>query len=375
MTVRRRASTTCAWWSCTPRPRWRWCRRCTRASRCRRWRPWPAACRWSATTGGALPEVVGRRRRDRACWCRPATRARWPRPSARPSTTPTCAGAAWARPAGQRVLERFTGGRRAEATVDAATGQVVDAGRCTGADRRADDARRARPARRPGARPRLRRRAATPSRPSGGAPTWWRSTATAASSRTWPAMFGRHAPAGEAPAGRARGTPSTATRSALPFADGAFDRVIAAEVLEHVPDDAAAMAELARVLRPGGTLAVTVPRWFPEQVCWALTDGLPRPRRARRPRPHLPPRRARGPAGSAPACGRRRRTTPTPCTRPYWWLRCAVGLDRPDRLAGAGLPPLPGVGHRRRPRSTRAAERALDPVLGKSLVLYAGEAA
>ena len=48
---------------------------------------------------------------------------------------------------------------------------------------------------------------------------------------------------------------------ALPFPDGAFDRVIAAEVLEHIPPDRAAMAELARVLRPGGTIAVTVPRW------------------------------------------------------------------------------------------------------------------
>ena len=45
-----------------------------------------------STTGGALPEVVGATGRP-ACWCRPATRGRWPGPSARPSTTPTCAGA------------------------------------------------------------------------------------------------------------------------------------------------------------------------------------------------------------------------------------------------------------------------------------------
>ncbi len=38
----------------------------------------------------------------------------------------------------------------------------------------------------------------------------------------------------------------------LPFDDGAFDRIVAAEVLAHLPDDAAAAAELARVLRPGG---------------------------------------------------------------------------------------------------------------------------
>jgi 2-polyprenyl-6-hydroxyphenyl methylase / 3-demethylubiquinone-9 3-methyltransferase len=40
----------------------------------------------------------------------------------------------------------------------------------------------------------------------------------------------------------------------LPFAGGTFDAVVAADVLEHVPDLPAAVAELARVLHPGGSL-------------------------------------------------------------------------------------------------------------------------
>jgi 2-polyprenyl-6-hydroxyphenyl methylase / 3-demethylubiquinone-9 3-methyltransferase len=53
----------------------------------------------------------------------------------------------------------------------------------------------------------------------------------------------------------------------LPFAAGAFDAVVAADVLEHLPDLPAAVAELARVLRPGGSfLFDTVNRtpwsWF-----------------------------------------------------------------------------------------------------------------
>ena len=70
-----------------------------------------------ATTGGALPEVVGRRRRDRPAGARPATRARWPRPSAGSSTTPTLA-ARLSAAARQRVLERFTWRACAEATVE-----------------------------------------------------------------------------------------------------------------------------------------------------------------------------------------------------------------------------------------------------------------
>ncbi|MBW4078524.1 MAG: class I SAM-dependent methyltransferase [Acidobacteria bacterium] len=58
----------------------------------------------------------------------------------------------------------------------------------------------------------------------------------------------------------------------LPFPDGTFDRVICSEVLEHIPDDHAAMRELTRVLRAGGTMAITVPRFGPELLNWALSD-------------------------------------------------------------------------------------------------------
>ena len=47
--------------------------------------------------------------------------------------------------------------------------------------------------------------------------------------------------------------------TAMPFADESFDATVLGEVLEHVPDDAGALSEVARVLRPGGVLAVSVP--------------------------------------------------------------------------------------------------------------------
>jgi SAM-dependent methyltransferase len=45
----------------------------------------------------------------------------------------------------------------------------------------------------------------------------------------------------------------------LDFADSSFDSVLCSHVLEHVPDEAAALAELRRVLRPGGWAAVMLP--------------------------------------------------------------------------------------------------------------------
>jgi len=47
--------------------------------------------------------------------------------------------------------------------------------------------------------------------------------------------------------------------TAMPFADESFDAAVLGEVLEHVPDDAGALSEVARVLRRGGVLAVSVP--------------------------------------------------------------------------------------------------------------------
>ncbi len=45
----------------------------------------------------------------------------------------------------------------------------------------------------------------------------------------------------------------------LPFRTGAFDLLVCIHVLEHIPDDRAAIAEICRVLRPGGTAILMVP--------------------------------------------------------------------------------------------------------------------
>jgi len=47
--------------------------------------------------------------------------------------------------------------------------------------------------------------------------------------------------------------------TAIPEPDGSFDAILCSEVLEHVPDPVAALGELARLLKPGGTLLVTAP--------------------------------------------------------------------------------------------------------------------
>lgn len=62
---------------------------------------------------------------------------------------------------------------------------------------------------------------------------------------------------------------STITR--LPFKDASFDKVICSEVLEHIPDDVQGIRELVRVLKDDGTLAISVPSYLPETICWKLS--------------------------------------------------------------------------------------------------------
>lgn len=58
----------------------------------------------------------------------------------------------------------------------------------------------------------------------------------------------------------------------LPFGDESFDKVICSEVLEHVADEERGVREMVRVLRTGGQLAVTVPTYIPEKICWTLDE-------------------------------------------------------------------------------------------------------
>jgi len=57
----------------------------------------------------------------------------------------------------------------------------------------------------------------------------------------------------------------------LPFRTGSFDKIICSEVLEHIPEDRTAVAELARVMSKKGAIGVSVPHHFAESVCWRLS--------------------------------------------------------------------------------------------------------
>lgn len=57
----------------------------------------------------------------------------------------------------------------------------------------------------------------------------------------------------------------------MPFSDGQFDALLVADVLEHLPDDAAALREFWRVLKPGGVVLLTVPAF---SFLWSHHDEV-----------------------------------------------------------------------------------------------------
>jgi len=156
----------------------------------------------------------------------------------------------------------------------------------------------------------------------------------------------------------------------LPFDDAAFDRAIAAEVLEHVDDDRAALRELHRVVRPGGVLAVTVPRWLPELVNWAITDEYHAPFV---PGGHVRIYRESTLRNRLRDAGFKvvDRHHAHGLHAPYWWLKCAVGVRNDDHFLVRRYHGLLVDEMTRNPLHLRLAERVLQPVIGKSLVLYA----
>lgn len=154
---------------------------------------------------------------------------------------------------------------------------------------------------------------------------------------------------------------------ALPFDAEEFDKVIAAEILEHIPDDEQAMRELFRVLRPGGVLAVTVPRWLSERINWALSDAYHEVEGG-----HVRIYKEDELAAKLEGAGFvvDGHSFAHALHSPYWWLKCAVGVDKDTH-------PLVSAYHRllvwdimKAPAVTRGADRLLNPVIGKSVVLY-----
>jgi ubiquinone/menaquinone biosynthesis C-methylase UbiE len=153
----------------------------------------------------------------------------------------------------------------------------------------------------------------------------------------------------------------------LPFRDATFDKVICSEVMEHVHDYTGAARELARVLRPGGLAAVTIPTATSEHLYLHLGDDY-----FESPGGHIRVFRPRQLAEGLARAGLA--TTGVGFAHalhtPYWMLRSIAGLPRADENALVRAYRRFLINATVSPAMARL-ERALNYFCPKSLILYA----
>lgn len=156
--------------------------------------------------------------------------------------------------------------------------------------------------------------------------------------------------------------------TSLPFKSSTFDKIVCSEVLEHVPDDIAAIRELARVLKDKGVVAVSVPSYLPEAICWRIDRSY-----YDHPGGHVRIYKqselvTKLEQNSFTVYAIRRKHA---LHSFYWILRCLFGVNNDRAL-------LTSIYYRflvwdiyHNPRPVRILEAILDRFFSKSLVLYA----
>jgi SAM-dependent methyltransferase len=153
----------------------------------------------------------------------------------------------------------------------------------------------------------------------------------------------------------------------LPFCNNSFDIVICSEVLEHITDDKKAMAELVRILKPGKILAVSVPRFWPEKICWLLSDEYFNANMG-----HVRIYKESSLIKNIESIGVKHFALHHAHSihAPFWWLKCLIGPNKTDSKLVNLYHKLLVWDLMKKPKITNFIDKLFNPVLGKSLVLY-----
>ena len=160
---------------------------------------------------------------------------------------------------------------------------------------------------------------------------------------------------------------SSANALELPFADNTFDKIICSEVLEHIPDYRGALREIERVLKPGGLFSASVPRRWPEKICWALSDAY-----YQVPGGHLRIFRSNELRDEIEQLGfnHYHRHWAHALHAPFWWLKCLFWKSQDSNWLVAQYHRLLVWDLMENPALTRVLEKCMNPVMGKSVVMY-----
>jgi ubiquinone/menaquinone biosynthesis C-methylase UbiE len=153
----------------------------------------------------------------------------------------------------------------------------------------------------------------------------------------------------------------------LPFADKSFDKIICSEVLEHIPDYAGMLVEINRLLKDDGLLAISVPRRWPEKICWKLSEAYHLVKGG-----HIRIFKARELHKEIENYGLSRYAHhwAHALHSPYWWLKCLFWDKGDEQFLVKAYHRLLVWDLMQKPWITQTLERLLNPIMGKSVVMY-----
>ena len=153
----------------------------------------------------------------------------------------------------------------------------------------------------------------------------------------------------------------------LPFPDEHFDSVICSEVLEHIPAHEAAVKELVRVLKPKGSLVVSVPRYFSERVCWMISSDYSSDEGG-----HIRIYKKKKLQKMLTSQGMNcwKVNYKHALHAPYWWIKCLVGIKNEENIFVRMYHKFLVWDLFSKPKTVRMLEAVLNPLIGKSIVFY-----
>jgi ubiquinone/menaquinone biosynthesis C-methylase UbiE len=158
----------------------------------------------------------------------------------------------------------------------------------------------------------------------------------------------------------------------LPFADNSFDKVICSEVLEHIPDYEGALKEVRRILKPGGLFCASVPRFWPEWICWYYSDEY-HENEGGHLRIFLETQLRRKIESEGFTAYHKHWAHAL--HSPYWWAQCMDWANKADNRFVKAYHKLLVWDMMDQPKVTRITEKMLNPIMGKSVVMYFKKAA
>ena len=153
----------------------------------------------------------------------------------------------------------------------------------------------------------------------------------------------------------------------IPLESDSLDAVMCSEVLEHVDSPEESIQELVRVLKPGGVMALSVPRYLPELICWKLSKEY-----SETPGGHVRIFKHKQLKDLAVNRGLEYQSFHWAhgLHSPYWWLQCLFWTTKETSSLVRLYHKLLVWDLMKKPLLTKILEAILQPLIGKSLVMY-----